>query len=188
MNRSLLYYAMPVMLVVASLLQSTASNRIEVRGVKPDLVLLLIVIGALVYGSSASLAWAFGGGLVLDLFSGGPLGSSSLALMAAALVAGIGHHTLSRFNVLVPLSATVVATLVYGAIYVGIMVALEGITSWSALQAFQFNLVRPDLPAPLWATIFWPTMQIIVVPALFYNTALMVAVIPLMNRIPELEY
>lgn len=188
MNRSVLYYAMPVMLVVASLLQSTATNRIEIRGVKPDLVLLLVVIGTLIYGSSSGLLWAFVGGLALDLFSGGPLGSSSLALMAAALVAGIGHHTLSRFNILVPLVAIVAATLVYGAAYITILTALEGITSWSALQSIQFILVRPDLPAPLWASLFWPTMQIIVLPALFYNTALMVVVIPLINRIPELEY
>jgi rod shape-determining protein MreD len=188
MNRRLFAYLMPVLLLVASILQSTAANRIEIRNVKPDLVLLLIVAAALIYGSQAAVGWAFLGGVALDLFSGGPLGSSSLALMAAALVVGVGRQTLSRFNVLVPLTATALATLVYGATYIALLAGLEGLTSWLSMQGFTFDLVQPDLPAPLWSTLFWPTMQVIVLPALFYNTALSVALIPLLNRVPELEY
>jgi rod shape-determining protein MreD len=185
MSRTLLYYAMPILLVIASLLQSTAANRLEVRGVKPDLVLLLVIIGALIYGSRAALVWAFAGGLVLDLFSGGPLGSSSLALMAAALVVGIGHNTLSRYNLLVPLAAGAVGTWVYGASYLGILSFLEALTRWQALAGIEFDLVQPDLALPLWSTLFWPTMQIIVIPALFYNTVLLILLTPLLNRIPE---
>ncbi|RIK44818.1 MAG: rod shape-determining protein MreD [Chloroflexi bacterium] len=188
MNRTLLSYLMPLLLIIASLLQSTAANRVEIRGVKPDLVLLLVVAGALIYGSRAAIVWAFIGGIALDLFSGGPLGSSSLALIAAALVVGVGHHTLSRFNVLVPVTATALGTLVYGATYVAILAALEGLTGWLTLQGIALDLVQPDLPVSLWATLFWPTMQIVVLPAVFYNTALSVALIPLLNQVPELEY
>jgi rod shape-determining protein MreD len=185
MSRTLLYYAMVPLLLVASLLQSTAANRIDIGGVKPDLVLLVVIIGALIYGSRAGIVWAFVGGIALDLFSGGPLGSSSLALMAAALVVGIGHHTLSRYNLLVPIVAGVVGTAVYGASYVGILLFLEALTRWQALAAINFDLVRPDLPLPLWSTLFWPTMQIIVVPALLYNTILVIVLTPLINRVPE---
>ena len=91
--------------MLAGLLQSTAAARLEIRGVKPDLVLLLLVLGTLIYGSRSGLVWAFVGGIALDIFSGGPMGASSLALMAAVLVAGLGHRTLSRYNLLVPLGA-----------------------------------------------------------------------------------
>jgi rod shape-determining protein MreD len=188
MNRKLFAYLMPVLLLFASILQSTAANRVEIRNVKPDLVLLLIVAGALIYGSRAAVGWAFLGGVAVDLFSGGPLGSSSLALMAAALVVGVGHHTLSRFNPLVPVTATAVGTLVYGASYVALLAALEGLTAWLAVQGIALDLVQPDLPLPLWSTLFWPTMQIIVLPAMVYNTALSVVLIPLLNQVPELEY
>jgi rod shape-determining protein MreD len=188
MNRTLFAYLMPVLLLVASILQSTAANRIEIRNVKPDLVLLLVVAGALIYGSRAAVGWAFLGGVGLDLFSGGPLGSSSLALMAAALVVGVGHHTLSRFNALVPVTATALGTLVYGATYVAILAVLEGLTNWLGLQGIMLDLVQPDLPLPLWSTLFWPTMQIVILPAMVYNTALSVALLPLLNQVPELEY
>lgn len=185
MNRGLFYYAMPLFLIIASLLQSTAANRIQVRGVKPDLVLLLVVVGTLIYGSRSGLLWAFIGGIGLDLFSGGPLGSSSLALIAATLVVGIGHRTLSRYHLLVPLGAVAAGTLVYGMSYLGILVVLEELTRWMARQEVTLDIVRPDLPLPLWSTLYWPTIQDVVLPALFYNTVLILLATPLLNRVPE---
>jgi len=185
MNRRLFFYLMPLLLLAASLLQSTTANRLQIRGVKPDLVLLLVIIGTLIYGSRAGVLWAFIGGVTVDLFSGGPLGSSSLAMIVATAIVGIGSRSLSRYNLLVPLTAIMVGTLIYSAVYLGILIALEGITHWSALQAYEFSLVRPDLGTPIWASLFWPTMQFIVLPALFYNTALMLLIIPLLSRVPE---
>jgi rod shape-determining protein MreD len=155
------------LIAAACLFQATAAARIKIYGVKPDLVLLLVVIGTLVYGGRAGLVWAFFGGLGLDIFSGGPMGSSSLALMAAALVASFGHRTLSRFNLLVPLVAMVTATLVYAGAYLGILAVLQ------YLDVTQHQV-------PLLATV-----QNVVVPAVVYNTTLMVILIPFLNRIPE---
>jgi rod shape-determining protein MreD len=185
MNRGLFYYLMPILLLFASLLQSTTTNRIQVRGVKPDLVLLLVLVGTLIYGSRSGLLWAFIGGIGLDLFSGGPLGSSSLALIAATLIVGSGHRTLSRYHLLVPLGAVIAGTLVYGMSYLGILVVLEELTNWLALQGAQLEIVQPDLPLPLWPALYWPTVQTVVLPALFYNTALMLLATPLLNRVPE---
>lgn len=167
MNRGALYYMMFPLLAAACLLQATAAARIKIYGVKPDLVLLLIVIGALVYGSRSALVWAFFGGLGLDIFSGGPMGSSSLALMAAALVAGVGHRTLSRFNIFVPLVAMVAGTLVYAAAYLGILAVLQ-----------YLDVTHHQVP-------LLATVQNVVMPALIYNTTLMVMLTPFLNRIPE---
>lgn len=167
MNRGALYYLMIPLLPIAALLQSTALSRLEISSVKPDLVLLLILVGALVYGGRTAVVWAFGGGLALDIFSGGPLGSSSLALMAAALVAGLGHRTFSRFNVFVPITAAVVGTLVYSFVYIGLLAGL------SLLQVTPHRL-------PLWDVI-----QFTIIPATLYNTTLLVIVTPFLNRVPE---
>ncbi len=188
MSRTWLYYFIPVLLVLAGLLQSTAATRIEVSNVKPDLVLLVVVIGTLIYGGRAGLGWAFLGGIILDIFSGGPLGSSSLALIMVAVIVGIGQRTLSRYNIVVPLLSICIATIVYGATYVSILAVLEGLTRWPALNSINFDFVRPDLPSPLWSTLFWPTMQLIVLPALFYNLVIVLALVPWLNRVPELEY
>jgi rod shape-determining protein MreD len=155
------------LIVAACLFQATAASRIKIYGVKPDLVLMLVVIGTLVYGGRAGLVWAFFGGLGLDIFSGGPMGSSSLALMAASLVASFGHRTLSRFNLLVPLVAMVAGTLVYSGAYLGILAVLQ-----------YLDVTHHQVP-------LLATMQKVVVPAVVYNTTLMVVLIPFLNRIPE---
>jgi rod shape-determining protein MreD len=166
-NRGALYYLMFPLIAAACLFQATAAARIKIYGVKPDLVLLLIVIGTLVYGARSGLMWAFFGGLGLDIFSGGPMGSSSLALMAAVLVAGFGHRTLSRFNVFVPLIAIVAGTVVYAGAYLGILAVLQ-----------YLDVSHHQVP-------IWAMLQSIVVPAVVYNTTLMVFLIPFLNRIPE---
>jgi rod shape-determining protein MreD len=166
-NRGALYYMMFPLIAFACLIQATAAARIKIYGVKPDLVLLLVVVGTLVYGARSGLLWAFFGGLGLDIFSGGQMGSSSLALMAAVLVAGLGHRVLSRFNVFVPIVTIVASTVVYAGAYLGILAVLQ------YLDVAQHQV-------PLWATV-----QSIVVPAVVYNTTLMVLLIPFLNRIPE---
>ncbi len=42
MNRGILYYLMVPILLLACLLQSTAASRLQIGGIKPDLVLLLV--------------------------------------------------------------------------------------------------------------------------------------------------
>jgi rod shape-determining protein MreD len=166
-NRGVLYYIMIPLLIVASLLQSTVATRFEIRGVKPDIVLLLIMVGSLIYGSRSSIGWAFVGGLCLDIFSGGPMGTSSLALMAAALVASTGHRTLSRFNVFVPVGVAMASTAVYGLSYVSILLLLN---------SFGVGVYRVPL---------WETVQYVIAPSLIYNTTLMIILLPFLNRIPE---
>ena len=168
-----LYYFMIPALAVAALLQSTTANRLAIVGVKPDLVLLIVLIGTLVYGLRPGLVWAFIGGLFLDIFSGGPMGSSSLALMAATLVAGLGHRTLSRYNLMVPVGVVIAGTLVYSLVYIGILYGLDALSNLTGLIAFRH-------PVPIWAT-----FQYVIAPSMLYNAILMLFFTPLLNRIPE---
>ncbi len=155
------------LIAVACLLQATALTRIKLYGVKPDLVLLVVVVGTLIYGGRAGLFWAFLGGLGLDILSGGPFGASSLAMMVAAMVAGLGHRTLSRYNLLVPLAAMALSTVVYAGAYLAILGVLQ------------------YLQVASYAMPFWPTVQYIVVPTVIYNSTLIVVLLPFLNRIPE---
>lgn len=173
------FYLMPILLFLAALMQSTVTVRLELWGVKPELVLLLVVIGALLYGSKAALFWGFWGGIGIDLFSGGPFGISCLGLMVVALVAGMGHRVLSRYHLLVPVSASAISTLLYGLAYIGILTLLREI-------AAQTTIFGP-LTLPNYQLSFWPTLQDVIVPATLYNTILMLLVTPLLNRIPEIQ-
>ena len=57
-------------------------------GAQPNLVLLVVVLWSLVRGVDEGLMWAFVGGLIVDIMSGGPLAGSAIALLAAAYLAG----------------------------------------------------------------------------------------------------
>ncbi len=57
-------------------------------GGRPDLMFLVVLIWTVVRGGSEGLLWAFIGGLLTDLLSGGPLGAMVLALLAVAVLSG----------------------------------------------------------------------------------------------------
>lgn len=151
----------------ASILQATVLGRFAVAGVKPDLVLLIVLIWTLVHGGASGVVWAFIGGLWLDIFSGGPIGASSLGLMVAALIASIGYRTLYRYNVLVPLFAVLLGTLAYSLIYLGI------------LQVLALLDVSPS------ALPFRATVQNVVLPGVAYNATIMLCLVPWLNRLPD---
>lgn len=167
MNRGVFFYLMIPLLLLLCVVQSTVASRMKLGGVKPDLVLILVLIGTLLYGARLGVLWAFIGGVGLDLFSSGPLGASSLALMAAALVAGFGHRPLSRFNIFVPLTAAALGTLVYAFVYLGLLATLKA-AGWFVRELPILDMVR-----------------FIVLPAVVYNTAIMLLAIPFLNRMPE---
>jgi rod shape-determining protein MreD len=75
-------------LISLALLQSVLLSQIDVLGAQPELLLLVVLIWAVVRNADEGVMWGFAGGLILDLLSGGPLGGTSLALVAAAFLAG----------------------------------------------------------------------------------------------------
>ncbi len=161
MSRSLLIYVMVPALGILAVLQSVVVPRLAILHVGPNPMLLFVVGWTLFHGRREGLLWGFVGGLWLDIFSGGPMGASSLALMAAAMVAGLGHRTLYRTNLLVPVSVTALATLSYAGVYLTILALLETNFPWRAM------------------------LERLAVPEVIYNGVLMLLLTPLLNRIPE---
>lgn len=76
------------LLTGVALIQTTFLARIDVLGARPNLMLLVVLVWTVVRGIDEGLIWAFVGGLLLDLLSGGPLAGMALALLAAAYLAG----------------------------------------------------------------------------------------------------
>jgi len=74
-------------MTMVALLQDVVFARFSLLGAKPDLVLMAVVVWALLRGSEEGMIWAFVGGFVLDLLSGGPLGAMSLSLMVISILA-----------------------------------------------------------------------------------------------------
>ncbi len=82
------FYLTIPLLTTAALLQGVVFSRMDVWGARPDLMLLIVILWTMIRGMDEGLVWGFIGGLLVDLLSGGPLGGTSLALMAAAFLAG----------------------------------------------------------------------------------------------------
>ncbi len=102
-----------LILGAAALLQSTVLPPLHISGVRPSLVLLLVVSWSIVRGGVEGTWWGFIGGLALDLLSGGPWGVSTLALTLVGLLAGLAEVNLSRGNILFPTAMIGGASLLY---------------------------------------------------------------------------
>jgi rod shape-determining protein MreD len=76
------------LLTLCALVQDVVLTRVSLFGGQPNLVFLAVVSWGLLRGSAEGMIWAFIGGMVLDLFSGGPMGSITLALLLVAFVVG----------------------------------------------------------------------------------------------------
>jgi len=84
----------------------------KVGGVKPDLVLLIVISWSLLRGSREGVLWGLFGGLCLDLFSGAPLGASSIGLMTVGLLAGESEANI-KGTLLLPVFLAPLGTVIY---------------------------------------------------------------------------
>jgi len=87
----------------------------------PDLMLLVVVSWILLRGARKGAMWALGGGLMLDLLSGGPFGVATISLGAAGLVASLSGLNVPQTTLWLPMAAGVLATFVYNVTYLALL-------------------------------------------------------------------
>ena len=98
------------------------------------------------------MVWAFVGGLFLDLFSLGPVGVTSLALMAAIPVIVRARQSLPEKSVLFTALLLVLGLTIYFVVYL-IVLSVAGFgPSWQALGSLPSTLL---FHAFLGLPIFW---------------------------------
>ena len=148
----------PLMLM-AALLQATLLARLRVLGGQLDLVVVIVLAWAVLDRQSEGLFWAFVGGLCLDLFSGAPLGVSSLALVPVTFLIGLTEAGLYRTNILLPIAFAGIGALAYHILY-----AL-------ALQFFA------GIPLS-WLEITW----YVILPSVFFDLVLIIPALRLLGR------
>jgi rod shape-determining protein MreD len=113
--------------VVAALIETSVLSDLKVAGAKPDLVFVLAVVSALVFGVEAGLLWAFLGGLMLDmLLPERPVGSTILALLLCVGVALLPSRLLHEARIAVSVASVFVLTWLYHVVGAALLAATTG--------------------------------------------------------------
>lgn len=118
------YFGFPLLLL-AAIFDSTLMTLFRLWGGGPNLVLMVVVSWALLVELDEALPWAVMGGIMRDLLSVSPTGSSALALVLIVIVIDRFLPTLSWRNVFLPILVVGAATVFYDVVLFGILV-LDG--------------------------------------------------------------
>ena len=101
-----------VILAAALLLQSTLLERVAIRGVKPDLVLIILVFVSLRKGSMAGQLSGFISGIFFFFFSLAPLGFHAFSRTLIGFLYGLFEGNIYLDPVFMPLIVVAMATLI----------------------------------------------------------------------------
>ena len=143
-------YATILLLIATVIIQTTAMPHLTIMGVKPDLMLLMVISWSLLRGAQEGVIWALVGGMGLDLLSGAPFGTSTVALVALSLLAGVGELSVFRTHIALPLIATLIATLAYDLFFL-LLLHMQGCSI-----AWADSLIKVVLPSTLFNVLLAP--------------------------------
>jgi rod shape-determining protein MreD len=129
MNRDLRVTLVTVAaLVVCILLQSTILAKIAIRGVRPDLALLVLIFVSMRRGPMVGQLSGFAAGFLEDLMNVSPLGFHSLLRTVVGYLYGLLSGNVFIDPFLMPILLAVVATILKG-ILSGIVSGIFGIAA-----------------------------------------------------------
>jgi rod shape-determining protein MreD len=127
---------------------------IVVGGVKPNLVLVAVVLVTCLFGVLPGLTWAFTAGLTANLLVGDPLGSIPLAMLIVAILVAGGVRLLGRVGWIYPIAATFVGSIVADLITLGITQLVTDAAPTSI--PFDLILAAATLNAAITAILLYP--------------------------------
>lgn len=145
-----------VSLVLATALDTTIAPHLSLIGIRPDLVLLIVVATSIVRGGEEGIVWGILGGFLLDLYSGVPFGLSIVALAITAYLTKVGEDNLFSHVLVLPLAAAFVGTVVYDLILMAGLQAAGRPIDWGE------GLLHVVVPSAFLNAILMPVVYVIV--------------------------
>ena len=94
---------LPLMLLVALLLQTSVLVRLRIFGVMPDFMLLIAVAAGITAGPTRGAGLGFAAGMVIDLFLPTPLGLSALVFTLVGYGVGVANTGVIRSAWYIPM-------------------------------------------------------------------------------------
>ncbi len=143
------WFLIPFFALVA-VVQTAVLPWVAVAGYKVDLGVVIVVSWGLVSLPGEAAAWGLVAGLFLDLMSGLPFGTQTLALTVVGVLMGLVQLVIFRDNLLLPPTATFAATIVYYVLILTVLTTLGWPVEWEEY------LLRIALPAAILNTAVLP--------------------------------
>jgi len=125
-----LIIAVPLLALVA-ILQSAVVTRFRILGGGFDLLLVVVLAWNLVQRESDGPIWAFIGGLLADVLSGGPLGASAFSLTTISLIIAFSEGRFYQTNWIVAVLASIVGTILYHLLYLSVLALTGHLVNWA---------------------------------------------------------
>jgi rod shape-determining protein MreD len=107
-----MWYLSPLLAVIVGIVHAGLAPVIVVAGVKPNLVLVAVVLVTCLFGFMPGITWAFAAGLTANLLVGDPLGSVPLTLLLVAAIVAGGSRLLGGLVWIYPVAAAFIGSIV----------------------------------------------------------------------------
>jgi rod shape-determining protein MreD len=117
---AIISYLSPLLAIIVGIVHAALAPVIVVGGVKPNLVLVAVVLVTVLFGLLPGITWAFVAGLTANLLVGDPLGSVPLAMLLVAVLVAGGARILGRVGWVYPIAATFAGSIVADLVSLGI--------------------------------------------------------------------
>jgi rod shape-determining protein MreD len=114
----------PLMLVLALLLQTTVLERVQMFGVMPDLMLLVAIAAGITAGAARGAVVGFATGMLFDLFLRTPLGLAALVFTLVGYAVGAAHTGVLRSAWYIPMLTAGAASVAGVVLWAGVELVL----------------------------------------------------------------
>lgn len=132
------------------LLQTTVFAFFQVAGVKPDLILMLVVFNGFLQGSREGAFLGFLAGLMQDAFTGSYIGLNALTKMLAGYLVGLAEGRLYKESAILAAVMTFLASVVSQLVYYVLLFYLQVLVS---PQGAFFQVI---IPTAIYTTLLVP--------------------------------
>ena len=151
-------YLSPLLAVVVGIVHAGLAPVIVIGGVKPNLVLVAVVLVTCLAGLLPGITWAFVAGLTANLLVGEPLGSIPLVLLLVAVAVAGGSRVLGGLVWIYPVAAAFIGSILAD---IGSLVVSQLVTD-AAAAALPFDILlrAAFLNAAIVAVLLYPARAV----------------------------
>ncbi len=157
-------WVIAAILLVNIVIQSAILPFLQIVGVQPDTLMILVISFSLLGGSGTGLTVGLTGGLIQDILYGNSVGYNALVYMLIGFFMGAIHDKVFTDKIIMP------------SVFVFLAVLIRGVFVW--VYMFFSNMQNP----------FYQSFAVVVLPEAVYTTILMPLIFYIMSMLYEQKF